>query len=245
MDIMSSRLRDEWDLPEDFQIIETRNKEISIVLNELEEVAWRMAGTYSDGEVDTLKTMFSIRRNQDAFDKAFYENDMQSMKNFIKTANSYDKRNSHIEEWLIRKEEEIKQRAVLPTASMQKTDNEINASIDRKLKVAREKMVSKFLITDEFGAKAANKDYKDLTTRELNQISESISVRLNLFEGSYPSFMPQAVKAVMEHPNLAKTDYAKLDTFCRMFELDWRGDRAISNKQEFLATNPIYLTEKD
>lgn len=106
-------------------------------------------------------------------------------------------------------------------------------------------MVSKFLITDEFGAKAADKDYKDLTTRELGQIAESISVRLNLFEGSYPSFMPQAVKAVMEHPNLSKTDYAKLDTFCRMFELDWRGDRAISNKREFLATNPVYLNQKD
>jgi len=59
--------------------METRNKEISIVLNELEEVAWRMAGSYNEKEVQTLKTMFSITRNQDSFDKAFYENDMQSM----------------------------------------------------------------------------------------------------------------------------------------------------------------------
>ena len=84
-----------------------------------------------------------------------------------------------------------------------------------------------------------------MTTRELNQISESISVRLNLFEGQYPSFMPQAVRAVMEHPNLSKSDYSKLDSFCRMFELDWRGDRSLNNKRQFLATNPVYLGETD
>ena len=84
-----------------------------------------------------------------------------------------------------------------------------------------------------------------MTTRELNQISESISVRLNLFEGQYPSFMPQAVRAVMEHPNLSKSDYSKLDSFCRMFELDWRGDRSLNNKRQFLATNPVYLGEND
>lgn len=67
-------------------------------------------------------------------------------------------------------------------------------------------MVTKFLIDDEFGAKAVNKDYQDLTTGELSQISESVSVRLNLFDGKYPAFMPQAVRAVMEHPNLAKSD---------------------------------------
>lgn len=84
-----------------------------------------------------------------------------------------------------------------------------------------------------------------MTTRELHQISESISVRLNLFQGTYPGFMPQAVKAVMEHPNLSKSDYAKLDSFCRMFELDWRGDRSLNNKSQFLATNPVYLGEHD
>ena len=53
--------------------------------------------------------------------------------------------------------------------------------------------------------------------------------------------MPQAVKGVLEHPNLSKTDHSKLDAFCTMFELDWRGDRTLKNKKEFLATNPVYL----
>ena len=50
-------------------------------------------------------------------------------------------------------------------------------------------------------------------------ISESVCVRLNLFQGDYPAFMPQAVKAVMEHPNLSKSDYSNLDTFAKMLEL--------------------------
>lgn len=57
--------------------------------------------------------------------------------------------------------------------------------------------------------------------------------------------MPHTVKAIMEHPNLTRTDYDKLNTFSRMFELDWRGDRAIQNKMQFLATNPVYVSKID
>ena len=85
--------------------------------------------------------------------------------------------------------------------------------------------------TSKSGKSDIERDYKDLTTNELHKISESIAVRLNLFGGDYPAFMPQAVKAVMEHPNLAKTDRTKLDTFCKMFELDWRGDTALANRE--------------
>jgi len=45
----------------------------------------------------------------------------------------------------------------------------------------------------------------------------------------------------MEHPNLTKADYEKLDGFCKIFELDWRGDRLATNKAEFLGTHPIYI----
>jgi nicotinamide mononucleotide adenylyltransferase len=43
-ELYSDRLRREWGLSKDFKVVETRNKEISIVLNELEEVAFRSAG---------------------------------------------------------------------------------------------------------------------------------------------------------------------------------------------------------
>lgn len=49
----------------------------------------------------------------------------------------------------------------------------------------------------------------------------------------------------MEHPNLALVDYDKLNTFSRMFELDWRGDRSLANKSDFLASKPIYISEND
>jgi hypothetical protein len=44
--MMSERLIQEWDLSKDFQIIETRNKEIGMVMNEMEELAWRTAGQF-------------------------------------------------------------------------------------------------------------------------------------------------------------------------------------------------------
>ena len=101
------------------------------------------------------------------------------------------------------------------------------------------------LETDEFGNKAPEKSYADLTTNELSRITESVVARLHLLNGEYPAFMPQAVRAVMEHPNLSHADFDQVNTFAKMFELDWRGDRAISNKKEFLSSNPVYLRTRD
>lgn len=96
------------------------------------------------------------------------------------------------------------------------------------------------LIADEFG-NPIDKDYKDLTSRELHSLSENLCLRMYLFNYDYPAFLPQVVRAVMEHPSLNRSDKDQLDLYCRMFELDWRGDRSHNNKQEFMATNPIYL----
>ena len=49
------------------------------------------------------------------------------------------------------------------------------------------------------------------------------------------------MRAVIEHPNLLKSDRDQLELYSRMFELDWRGDRSYDNKQEFMATHPIYV----
>jgi hypothetical protein len=45
----------------------------------------------------------------------------------------------------------------------------------------------------------------------------------------------------MEHPNLANSDRNLLDTYCFMFELDWRGDRTMKNQDQFLFHNPVYM----
>ena len=36
-----------------------------------------------------------------------------------------------------------------------------------------------------------------------------------------------------------------LNTYCRLFELDWRGDSSLDNREQFMLTNPVYLHEKD
>lgn len=47
----------------------------------------------------------------------------------------------------------------------------------------------------------------------------------------------------MEHPNLNRSDRAILDSYAKMFKLDWRGDQSIDAKDEFMCTHPIYLSE--
>ncbi len=86
-EIFSDRLRKEWGLSPDFKVIETRNKEISLVLNELEEVAWRSAGMFDEKDFEHLKAMLSVKRNHDHFDKQFYDSDMKSLKNFFDSVN--------------------------------------------------------------------------------------------------------------------------------------------------------------
>mmetsp|Transcript_7400 Transcript_7400/g.12498 ORF Transcript_7400/g.12498 Transcript_7400/m.12498 type:complete len:144 (+) Transcript_7400:380-811(+) len=57
--------------------------------------------------------------------------------------------------------------------------------------------------------------------------------------------MTQTVRALMEHPNLPQSDFYKVDAYCKLFQLDWRGDRSLENKKEFMATNPFYLHPRD
>ena len=83
-----------------------------------------------------------------------------------------------------------------------------------------------------------------MTTRELSMLAESISVRLHLFKREYPIFLPHLVKAIMEHPNLKNSDRSTLDTYCNLFELDWKFDKSVENREKFLIENPVYLDSK-
>jgi hypothetical protein len=49
------------------------------------------------------------------------------------------------------------------------------------------------------------------------------------------------VKGVMEHPNMKESEKKHLEMYCKMFEMDWRGDGKNSNREEFMAFRPIYL----
>lgn len=113
-EFLSEKLRKEWGLSQDFKIIETRNKEISLVLNELEELAWRSAGQLTQKDLDHLKAMLSVKRNRDYFDRHFYENDMKSLQTFAEAANMFDDRMEKLERWIVRKEDEIRARVIRP-----------------------------------------------------------------------------------------------------------------------------------
>jgi len=130
---------------------------------------------------------------------------------------------------------------VRPTAALQKADQVLNAQMDGPKRRARERLAAKLLIADEFGTPIENKQYSDLTSRELHTLTENLCLRMYLFNYDYPAFLPQVVRAVFEHPSLLRSDHDQLDMYTRMFELDWRGDRAYLNRHEFMSTNPIYL----
>lgn len=241
-EVYSDRLKQEWGLSKDFKAVETRNKEIGLVLNELEEVAWRASGQFNEEDFDRIKAMVSIKRNKDFFDKQYYDNDMKSFKQFFEDANVYDSRIELIERWLVRKEDEIKARVQLPPAALKKTDQELNKLIDGPQRLARERLAAKLLVADEFGTPLSDKNYNELTSKELHTLTENISLRLYLFNYQYPAFLPQVIRAVMEHPNLLRSDRDQMNLYTRMFEVDWRGDK---DGTVFMASNPIYIEGGD
>ncbi len=53
------------------------------------------------------------------------------------------------------------------------------------------------------------------------------------------------IRAIQEHKNLAASDKSMIDTYCRLFELDWRGDTALENREQFMMNKPIYIHPKD
>ncbi len=108
------------------------------------------------------------------------------------------------------------------------------------MKRARERIVSKLLIADEYGNQI-DKEYKDLSSKELHTLTENLCLRLYLFNYEYPAFLPHVFKAVREHPNLQKSDADQLELYSKMFELDWRRDSSYDNRNEFMSSNPIYL----
>lgn len=129
-------------------------------------------------------------RGLDAFENAFLDMDKASFREFFCEANNFDSRMVLLENWLVRKEEEMKSRVNLPTPSMAKSDFTLNKKYDAPLKKARETLTSRLLTTEEFGNDAPEKTYRQMTTRELHLLTESLCVRLNLFQKKYPAFLP-------------------------------------------------------
>jgi len=71
MEILSQSLKVTWGLPEDFKVVETRNKEIDLVLDFAEEQAWRESGEFTSEEVQHMKNMLSIKRGKDTIDRDY------------------------------------------------------------------------------------------------------------------------------------------------------------------------------
>ena len=70
-EIKVENLKLQWGIPKDFRFTERRNKEIDLVLGELEENAYRYAGKFSEQEIKGMRKMFQTNRGEGIFDKAW------------------------------------------------------------------------------------------------------------------------------------------------------------------------------
>lgn len=61
--------KNEWGLSSDFTLTEARNKEIDLVLGEIEEKAYRYSGKLEDFELKGINKMFNVKRGEGVFDQ--------------------------------------------------------------------------------------------------------------------------------------------------------------------------------
>jgi hypothetical protein len=123
---LEKKIAEEWKLSHEFKLVTTRNKEIDLVLAELEELAWRISGQFTDRDVQGIKEMLEIGRGEDHFDQSFVKQDFESLDHFLNLTNSYDDRIELLENWMARKETEISTRVNLPTHELRKPDHLIS-----------------------------------------------------------------------------------------------------------------------
>lgn len=77
--ILEDKIKNEWDLSQEFKLVRRRNKEIDFVLQEYEELVWRFSGQFGERDFQGMKDMLSVGRGEDHFDRQFIEQDEKSL----------------------------------------------------------------------------------------------------------------------------------------------------------------------
>lgn len=77
--------------------------------------------------------------------------DKASFRQFFNEANTFDQRITLLENWMCRKDYEVRNRVTLPNSTIAKSDQELYEQYDAPKRKAREALVGKMLTQDEFG----------------------------------------------------------------------------------------------
>lgn len=134
MALLEDSLKNKWQLGADFNLVEHRNREIDLVMSQMEEKSWRAAAVFDQRDKQYIEEMVFFDRGLDAFDNAFLEMDRASFSEFFDEANSFDQRTTLLENWLCRKDEEVRNRVTLPTSQLAKSDRALFNKYDAPLK---------------------------------------------------------------------------------------------------------------
>jgi hypothetical protein len=70
-EVFVENLKHQWDLPEDFSLSQARNKEIDLLLGEVEENCYRHAAEFEEHEIKGMRQMFTTNMHDTLFDKAW------------------------------------------------------------------------------------------------------------------------------------------------------------------------------
>lgn len=91
-------------------------------MKQMEELTWRVSSMIPSRDKQYIEDMVFCDRGLDAFENAFLDSDKASFSAFFDEANHFDNRIELLENWMLRKDEEVKNRVNLPLAEFDKSD---------------------------------------------------------------------------------------------------------------------------
>eukprot|EP01017_Pseudomicrothorax_dubius_P041381 TRINITY_DN6612_c0_g1_i15.p1 TRINITY_DN6612_c0_g1~~TRINITY_DN6612_c0_g1_i15.p1 ORF type:complete len:327 (+),score=104.74 TRINITY_DN6612_c0_g1_i15:45-983(+) len=225
----AEQVRRDWEL--DFELpIDSlyATKEAKLVCEELDELIWRKEAILDNDTQESIIEMFQMGRGGSLSDRKWLPSDLQSLRDFMSTANLYERRLEFLRDWFLAKNAEVLNRPVMPIPDEYiKSDNELAKILPESGRTARIKEAVKRFF---------KKEYDQVTASELNLFVENIGGRLYILKKYIPLPLKYAIAGVLDHPNIDELDRNKLLAFLHLFEVEVK-----VKSSELLAAEPIRL----
>lgn len=140
-DVFVQNQASEWGISREYVSTRVQNKAAEVAIGEIEENAFRYSGKFNKYDKEAIERMMDVGRNENVYDKKWYQVDKESLHEFLEDVNMHDERISMLELWVTRKQAEIDSRFKIPTESDMISDKKFFNIVDEKFEQGRHQLI--------------------------------------------------------------------------------------------------------
>ena len=186
-------------------------KENYLLMLEYKEQLWRRSGEINHKDLETIKNFFRVKRGKSYFDEVWMQLDEKSLEEFISDVNPCEDRFKALEEWWMKKEEEMNSRVDFPREKFRLSDGQLRKMFEKRDRQFREKLLCKMFNVG---------DSKEIGKASINAFIEKLIAKLPSFDFVYPSVLIDIFDSIEDLESLTETQRNRLRVFRDTFEVD-------------------------